>query len=232
MMIRVMTASGFTSARDERVQWWVDTYGDRVKVFDDSERKGVLWNHLQIVTDIVESGEDFSLVVQDDAVPLNGWEEHLQEVIRTATRFPVSLCHFQKRGKEMWDRGICYGYSPSSLWGQAVLYSKEFAQAYLPTVQDIFEIDPIGFQKSDDGVIVVHNLLTGNNSSFTTRALFDHADGHSTLGHLSRGRRPVATIENSPGPWTSEERPRKVNIVPYTHRTVEKLRLYREQVKG
>lgn len=227
-----MTASGFTRSRDERVKWWRDNFPEAI-VYDDVERRGVLWNHKRIIDDFVqESTEEHMLVVQDDAIPLRGWWSiHMEQVIDTATMYPVSLCHFQKRGKELWERGYSYGYSPSSLWGQAVLYNREFATAYAQTVQDVWDIDPIGFQKSDDGVVVVHNLVHGTNSSFTTRALFDHAEGHSTLGHISKGRRPVATIENTPGPWTSEARRHSVPITDYTYRTAEMVKAYREQVK-
>lgn len=226
-----MTASGFTRSRDRRVQMWAEDFPD-AHVYDDHERRGVLWNHRRIIRDFVDSGEEHMLVVQDDAIPLEGWQDHLEQVIATATMYPVSLCHFQKRGKELWERGFSYGYSPSSLWGQAVIYSREFAQSYMETVEDIWTIDPIGFQKSDDGVVVVHNLVHGTNSSFTTRALFDHSEGPSTLGHLSKGRRPVATIENTPGPWTSEAARHSVPITPYTHRTAEMVKAYREQVKS
>ena len=226
-----MTASGFTRSRDERVEWWRANF-PQARVYDDVERRGVLWNHKRIIDHFVDSGDEYMLVVQDDAIPLRGWQDHLEQVIEVATMYPVSLCHFQKRGKELWERGYSFGYSASSLWGQAVLYNREFATAYAQTVQDVWTIDPIGFQKSDDGVVVVHNLVTGNNSSFTTRALFDHAEGHSTLGHISKGRRPVATIENTPGPWTSEARRHAVPITNYTHRTAEMVKAYREQVKS
>lgn len=230
MPIRVMTASGFTASRDLRTQWWLDVYGDRVTVFDDVDRNGVLWNHLRILEDFVASeDEEFTLVVQDDAIPLEGWEEHLEQVMEHATRFPLSLCHFRRHGLKMWERGISFGYATNCVWGQAVVYSREFALEYVQTVRDLYEIDPLTWRKSDDGVIVVHNLLTGNQSSFTTRALFDHAEGHSTLGHLTKGRYPFATIENSPGPWTGESRPHALAITDTMRDRAEMLRLYRSQ---
>lgn len=232
MRVRVMTASGFTRSRDERVKWWLDTYGpDRVRVFDDTERNGVLWNHHRILDDFVRSGEDFTVVVQDDAPPFEGWEEHLEELMPLAPTFPLALSHFQKRGRKLWERGISFGTATNCVWGQAVVYSREFAVDYLETVNDLLNVDPIPWQKSDDGVIVVHNLMTGNKSAFTTRALFGHDEGHSTLGHLSRGRVPEATIENSPGPWTGETASHALPITDTMKRSAEMLRLYREQVK-
>lgn len=230
MKIRVMTASGFAKSRDERVQWWRDTYPERVSVFDDTERHGVLWNHVRIIEDFVASGEEFTLVVQDDAPPLEGWEDHLEQVMKVATRFPLSLCHFRKRGREMWNRGISFGYATNCVWGQAVVYSREFALGYVETLRDLMVVDPISWQTSDDGVIVVQNLLTGNKSSFTTRALFTHEEGHSLLGHLVKGRYPFATIETHPeGEWTEESRPHSLPITDNMKRTAEMIRLYREQ---
>lgn len=225
-----MTASDFTPSRDARVQWWKDTYPDRVTVFDDAERHGVMWNHQRIIEDFVASGEDYTLVVQDDAIPLEGWEDHLEQVMSVASRFPLSLCHFQKRGLKLWDRGICFGYATNCAWGQAIVYSRRFATDYLHTLRDLATIDPITWQRSDDGILVVHNLLTGNKSSFTTRALFDHADGHSTLGHLSKGRNPVATIETHPGEWTATETSHSLPITGTMQRAAKMVADYREQM--
>lgn len=226
-----MTASGFTRSRDERVEWWANEHGGNVLVFDDAERRGVLWNHRRIIENFLNSGEEHTLVVQDDAIPLEGWEDHLPAIVDTAPTMPVSLCHFRKRGRKLWDRGINYGVSASCLWGQAVLYSREFALAYWETLEDLWRIDPINWQKSDDGVIVVHNLLTGNKSAFTTRALFSHAEGHSTLGHMSKGRQPLCTIETDPdGEWTDSHASHSLAITEFTHQTVERIKAYREQM--
>lgn len=227
MKVRVMTASGFTKSRDDRVQWWRDTHD--AKVFDDVDRNGVMWNHLQILEDILESRESHALVVQDDAIPLKGWEHHLNQVVKTAPTYPVSLCHFQERGRKLWVRGYSYGTATNCVWGQAVLYSRDFVKEYVQTVRDLYTVNPLQWQTSDDGVLVVHNLISGNKSCFTTRALFDHADGPSTLGHLSKGRRPGATIENTPGQWTTRTASHSLSITSRMRRSAEMVKGYREQ---
>jgi hypothetical protein len=210
--IHLMHASGFDSARDELVAQYLGTKDLDVCLHDDPAHYGVLWNHHTITECMLKDTTDWSLVVQDDAVALPNWQSHLEQVQWYAPAPFVSLCHFSSYGEKLAARGVPFGVGKNTIWGQAVLYHHGVREPYAQLVRDIVEMDPVKFKKWDDGLIAVYNLLEGTNSSFTSRALFEHQDIKSTMGHVpGQWRHAKSTILSrlmGPG-WGSVPRSRK-----------------------
>lgn len=204
--MHVMTASGFDERRDRLVEDLRQGrgYSGKVCVHDDVERRGVLWNHLQIIRCMsytVEPHNRWALVMQDDAIGLPGWEDHLEQVMFSTPAPYVSLGHFAKYGRDVVAKGAPYGFGTNVIWGQAVLYDRsEVRRAYLPLVEDFYAMDAEKYRKWDDGLIAVLNLLEDTKAVFTARALVEHQDWESTMGHVKgRWRHAESTIAD-PGP--------------------------------
>lgn len=171
---------------------------------EDLERQGVLWNHRTISRCMVGDSHRWSLVVQDDVEMLPGALEHLEQVMHYAPHPFVSLSHFATNGEKALAKGAAFAESVHAMWGQANLYGKKIRQAYARYVDDIWEMDAEAYRKWDDGIPAAFNLAYGTKSCITTRALFQHADVKSVLGHnLGHWRHAHATIEQ-PGPaWNA-----------------------------
>jgi hypothetical protein len=197
-----MHVPGLSADRDDLVAWYQQMF-DEVCVHADPDQRGVLWNHLGIVRCMVSESLDtsrgWSLVVQDDARPLDGWEDHLPEVCWNAPAPFVSLGHFSNFGQRLVERGIPFGLGANVVWGQAVLYRHDVVRSYARLVEDVAEMDFERYRKWDDGLPSVHSLLHGTKSCFTARALFEHQDWDSTMGHVKgQWRHARATIGNTP----------------------------------
>lgn len=206
-VLHLMTAPGLDPRRDRLVKEWAttDKYSGEVCVHADREWRGVLWNHREIVRCMAHRAEPWSLVLQDDAEPYPGWEDALREIMRTATWPFVSLGHFSKYGVKPRERGFPYVEGVNVTWGQALLYRGDVLKEYLDIVEAAWEITESGefnFQKWDDGLIAVYSLINGTTSAFTSRALIEHADWESTLGHVpGRWRRAESTLLDEGPPW-------------------------------
>jgi hypothetical protein len=198
--VHVMTASGIDAKRDENVLWWETEYAGKVCVHDDVDRNGILWNHREIIKCASQTDDPWVLVVQDDARPIKGWEEHLRFVMETAPTDVVSLSHFSKYGEVLAKKGSAYGIGAHTVWGQAVLYRQEFLPGYLELVERVYALDPVRFKKWDDGLVGVYNLLHGTQSSLTARALFEHQDWKSTVGNVPGKWRHAALTIADDGP--------------------------------
>lgn len=213
MKIHVMTIPGWSDERDGVVDFYRTNYD--ACVHEDPERKGVLWNHANIVKCMLDDEytgrSSWSLVVQDDVLPLEGWEDHYSQVKMYVPREAafVSLSHFAGYGKKLVDRGIPFGLGMNNIWGQAVMYRQVHLPDYLNFVLDVMSMDYDRYQKWDDGLMSVFNMIYGTKSAYTARALFEHQDWTSTMGHVpGQWRHAYATIANTPiGPgWGSMPR--------------------------
>lgn len=183
---------------------WVSQSPDAyVEVFEDPDRRGVLWNYQRALTAAIEQGgdSDWVIVCQDDIHLLEGWETELKNALRFAPAPFVSLCHFNTVGKNLVRKGIPYGLGVHTIWGQMVAYHRSIQEAYLEFVNDVIEMDFDGYRKWDDGLAASFNLLNGTLSCMTARAVVQHADERSVLGHnLGHWRHAHSTIEDT-GPW-------------------------------
>lgn len=208
----VMHVPGADPVRDELVaQMKTDHPGD-VIVHEDPDRNGVLPTWIAALKAARDSGDDWNLVVQDDAVPMNGWSLHLPQVLKHAPAPIISLSHFSDRGMRLVRQGVPFALSRHGLWGQAVAYHRSVLPNLVKVAEAVQEYaheegKPL-FLKWDDRIPAIHNMLTNGYSCFTARALFSHLHTDSLIGHASKvHRHPQSTIENQDGPeWSAKPR--------------------------
>src|SRR5690625_7175783 len=91
--LHLMWLPGHNYFRDRNAAKWITGkyFSGKVCVHADRERKGNGWNHRQIVQCALQDGKAWSLVIQDDAIPCAGWEDHLKRVQETAVQPFVRL---------------------------------------------------------------------------------------------------------------------------------------------
>jgi hypothetical protein len=195
--LHVLTVPGLDPLRDANVEALRGQ--SEVCLHADPERKGVLWNWATALTCSVEAGERWSLIVQDDALPIEGWQSELSLALHYSPEPIIGLTHFGSYGKNLAARGYPYGFSANALWGAAAGYRSNIIKGLLQLATFAQEI---GWNpNSDDGVVIAFNALRGGSTAMTSRAVFDQNEEiRSTLGHHTSIRHPELTIRDQ-GPW-------------------------------
>jgi len=209
--MHIMTVPGSDSRRDALVQWWQKSgeYPGRVCLHADPERRGVLWNHVGILECALrgDQGAGWAMTMQDDVKPLTGWLEALKQVMQHAPAPFVSLGHLAKYGKRLVGRGIPFGVGVNAMWGQAMLIHFDVLEPYLDLAKTMQHINPKKYRNWDDYLPTIFNLIYGTEAAFTSRALVEHQDWESTLGHVpGLWRRAAATIRHAGPPWDAVPR--------------------------
>lgn len=165
----------------------------------DPERRGVMWNFLNAVQCAVENDGDlkWSVIIQDDAEPLPGWEDHLAQACWYSPEPVLGLTHFGQYGKKALAKGAPYALGRSLIWGGAVAYRRDFLLGLAEWGPRIYA--QTGFVH-DDYLVCAYAYRIGRKCALTSRAIFDQTIKKSLLGHGGPTRSPVATITNCSGP--------------------------------
>lgn len=190
-----------------------------VCIHEDPEKMGILGNHLRSLECALEDGGDWPIFASDDVEALPGWSEELRQVQHFAPQPFVSLTHFSKYGQALVRRGIPWGIGDHGIWGPAFMVHTSVLQAYRDLVQDVADMAYEKYRNWDDGLPTVFNLIYGTKSAMCARALFQHLDLESVMGHnLGRWRHAESTIEQ-PGPWWGNGRSGAIGLsVQQLHR--------------
>lgn len=219
----VMHVPGADPVRDENVAMQRETF-EGLRVHEDPDRNGILWNWLNALTEAEEQGQAWTVIMQDDAVPVRGHETHLVEVLRFTPTPIVSLSHFADWGERLIKKNVPFGVAEHALWGQAVAYHSSVIPGLVQVarrVQKIAEKERV-YRNWDDRIPGIYNRLTGKRSAYTARALFTHAPIKSIVGNAgNRIRGPQRTILD-PGPWWGT-RPRYAEIKTQYNGLMERL---------
>ena len=166
----------------------------------DPEKRGIMVNWLSTVECAVETDVDqrWSVITQDDALPLPGWQEHLEQATWYSPAPVLGLSYFGSITESAARRGFPYLVGPHLIWGAAVAYERSFLVGLLEWAKWVY-----GETKytHDDRLISAYAQKIGKQTALVTRAIFDQPVQESLVGHGGAGsvRRPSLTIE-SPGP--------------------------------
>ena len=193
----LQTVPGFSAARDANADRWRE-YG--AAIFEDVNRDGPIHTMRLALEHAAEQGVDWALIMQDDAVPFEGWEHELGRALVHSPGPLLSLSHFASVGKKAADAGFAYG--EPGMWGPAWAHRREAVLGTLALYPRIFEIDK-GYRVAD-GPAYLWARLEGIAPTFTARALFDHPMWKSSMGHpTTSARRPYLTILSDGPPWNT-----------------------------
>lgn len=188
---------GADPARDEIVRIQQEKMPG-LSVHEDPERRGVMPTWLEALSAAaLHTRADWTLIVQDDALPLDGWAEHLEEALWFAPQPVVGLTHFGSYGAKALKRGAPYAVGKYLMWGGAIAYRQDFLRYLNVWAHRVYE--QTGYPH-DDCLVAVFAKKQGYETSITSRALFDQPVQQSLMGHNTLIRRPSTTIVNTPGP--------------------------------
>ena len=218
----LQTVPGFSRERDKNAAWWL-SWG--VTLIYDVNRDGPIHTMRDLLKASADAGDDWALILQDDAVPFDGWEEELGPALTHSPGPLLSLSHFASVGERAAAAGFAYG-QPGN-WGPAWAHRADCVRGTLALYPRIFEINPS--YGVADGPAYLWSVLNGHPPVFTARALFDHPPWRSSMGHpTTSARRPYLTILQDGPAWDTPGVWRRPTKDFETERTKAMLRTLRE----
>jgi hypothetical protein len=200
--MHVLHVPGVDANRDA-ITWTLHRAG--AVVHNDPDRQGLLPNWRRALDHAVREDREWTVMLSDDAMPLIGWKRHLDLALKHSPKGLLSLCHFGSVGQQTARRGYAYATGHGCLWGIAIGIHRS-ALAGLPRfVEHALTVYPE--YPHDDGLLSAYaeKATKDGTTAMTARAIFDHADVPTLMGHGGPRdrRRPLLTIAE-PGPaWTA-----------------------------
>lgn len=164
----------------------------------DPERKGCMANWLTAVACAATEENDWATILSDDALPLPGWQRHLDQATFYSPEPVLGLTHFGGYGEAALKKRTPYAVGPYLLWGGAIAYHHSFLTGLARWAPKVAE--KLNYQH-DDCLTAAYAMKQGRLTAMTARAIFDQpAEVRSLLGHFTSVRTPSRTIDNSLGP--------------------------------
>lgn len=208
--LHILHVPGADEERDDIVASYLDMpYPDvHVCVHMDLERRGIMWNWLDAAKCALQAGDKWSMILQDDAVPMPGWHSALEEALWYSPAPVLGLSYFGAFTEPAFKKSIPYMVGPHLIWGAAVAYRKDFLEGLVPWAQWVY--DTTEYQH-DDRLISAYANKIGVDTALTVRALFDQPVEKSTVGHGGSTRRPNITLRSHSGaPFSARPRVHRV----------------------
>ena len=196
-----MTVPGAHAERDANV---ATLTGWGACVHADPERAGLMQNWLGAVKCASGEETDWSVILSDDAEPLPGWDRHMPRALGFSPRPLLGLIHFGGYGRRSAEDGYAYMVGPAMLWGGAIAYRTAVLPDLLTYADRFLAVDPS--YPHDDEIGSFFAAQFYDQPAATTRALFDHLEVGSLLGHPPHtmpNRRPGLTIRETGPPWST-----------------------------
>jgi hypothetical protein len=178
----------------------------------DPDRAGVMPTWLAALSCAVErdgaDDYDWSLIVQDDAYPLRGWQQHVERACTSSPEPVLGLTHFGAYGARPLADGCAYGVGPYLIWGGAVAYHRSFVTRLWAWADRVYS--ETGYPH-DDVLACAFAMKIGRRTAMAARAIFDQPVQRSLLGHNTPIRRPATTIETAGPAYNVKERSKNVS---------------------
>lgn len=176
----------------------------------DDDRNGCMWNWLGAMDCAAanDSNDPWSIVLSDDAMPLPGWQQHVERACKYSPQPLLGLTHFGGYGEKALEKGAPYGVGQYLIWGGAVAYHRSIVAGLAGWARKVQA--ETGYQH-DDCLASAYALRQGFKCALTARAIFDQPVKKSLLNHNTPIRRPNTTIENTDGPSYSAS-PRFIKV--------------------
>lgn len=201
--LHILTVADAGDEREDIVASYLDLpYPDvHVTVHVDEERRGIMWNWLQAAKVALEEDSNYSdnkwsIILQDDAVPMPGWRHALPEALWYSPAPVLGMSYFGKITDSAQKKNIPYLVGPHLIWGAAVAYRRDFLEGLVPFAQRVW--DEYRYPH-DDRLISAYANRIGVDTALTVRAIFDQPVEKSTVGHGGTNRRPLHTLGSTSG---------------------------------
>lgn len=205
-VLHVMHVPGSDPYRDKVVQRMIEQA--EVCLHLDPERKGIMPNWLGALDCAAERDQDYSwsVIVQDDADPFPGWQQHLE---RACTHSPMpflSLTYFGAYGDKPLAKGAPYAVGDALAWGGAIAYHRSMVRPLERWARRIYEED--GYPH-DDNLVAAFAKRKGLKMAMVARAIFNQPSAQeapSLVGHNTPVRTPAKTILDHGPAWSATPR--------------------------
>jgi len=194
-VLHTLHVPGADPERDEIVATQQAQSGTRVCLHLDPSRRGVVPTWLEALDCAAAIDEEWSVVIQDDALPLTGWQRELPAAAHHSPAPALGLTHFGSYGAKALAKNRPYAVGPNLIWGGAVAYHRSLLPALASWSRR--QWDTTGFEH-DDVLVPAYLMQLGLTTALAARALFDQPVQQSLLGHNTLIRRPSTTIVNTP----------------------------------
>jgi hypothetical protein len=199
--VHVLTVPGAHDERDSNVKMLAEA---GACVHPDPDRAGLMQNWLGAVDCAARDGTDWSVILSDDAEPLPGWQRHMPRALGFSPRPLLGVIHFGGYGRRAADEGFAYAAGPGLLWGGAIAYRTGILPDLRTYADRFLAVDPAYPHDDEIGSLFAAKFYGG--PAMTSRALFDHLEVASLLGHpphTAPNRRPGFTIRETGPPWNT-----------------------------
>lgn len=143
-----------------------------------------------------DAGLSWSVIVQDDADPLPGWQQHLERACLNSPQPALGLTHFGGYGERALAKGAPYAEGPYLIWGGATAFRRVFCDGLFEWASRVYA--ETGYPH-DDVLACAYAKKRGALTAMTARAIFGQPVKASLLGHNTPIREPNTTIANHPG---------------------------------
>lgn len=203
--LHVLHVPGADPQRDEIVARLVEQ-GDACLHLDPG-RRGIMSTWLEAVACAATESNPWAVIVQDDADPLRGWQQHLERACTNSPQPVLGLTYFGQYGSKAAAKGAPFAEGRNLIWGGAVAYHHTFLQGLAEWAPRVVEQTDY---PHDDRLVAAYAMKRGHRTALVSRAIFDQPVAQSLVGHNTRIRTPALTILNEGPVWSS--RPRSVNV--------------------
>jgi hypothetical protein len=182
-----------------------DLGAENVCVHSDPERNGAMWNWRTVIECMVTnpSDDEWTLVLNDDVVPLPRWRDELKSALKFSPKPLLGLAYVGLQGDRGFKRGVPYVVGPYLLAGAAIAYHRSVLdQSLLEFANDAAAT---GYKHDDIAVNVFCHEVLATYPALVTRSLFGIPRIGSLMGHYFLPE-PSHTIAEAGPLWWSQPR--------------------------
>jgi hypothetical protein len=207
--LHVLTVSGCSDIRDANTARLANAGACIHDQHEPPSSQGLMRNWLTVLTCAQARPQPWTVILQDDAELLPGWQRHLPLALAYSPRALLGLTCFGGYGKAAADAGYAYAVGRNLVWGTAHAIRTELVQALEDFSRYCLTLDPA--YPHDDNLIALFGREAG--TALAARALFGHLSvpslvghgGASAGGHYSGGqhRYPTLTITGKGPAWST-----------------------------
>jgi len=202
--LHVITVPGISPARDANVAL-LESAGACVHAQSEPPSgTGLMRNWLTVLDCAIGTTVPWTVILQDDAELLPGWQRHLPRALAWSPRKLLALTYFGGYGKTVAEAGYAYGVGRHLVWGTAHATRTELLPALRTFADHCLTLMPD--YPHDDNILALFGQRDG--TALCARAIFGHMPGPSLVGHgavsaKTTHRYPALTITGKGPPWST-----------------------------
>jgi hypothetical protein len=166
-------------------------------VHEDPLKQGIMWNFTRMISCMAAENHlwTWQLGLSDDAVPIRGWQQHIERACTNSPRPLLGLTYTGKYpGLRAYERGYPYAVGRNVLKGTGIAYH----HSILIELADFVARASQTSYLHDDQVVNTFAHHRNQEPAVCTRAIFDVADVKSLVGHGRYGTAAKTIADEGP----------------------------------